>query len=379
MLWNRNKFPFVKNASILGDTDLSATVKSKLNCSASLSFYRNGTYMDMNSSISILGKNKIYQENEYVLNNSGIFVCEKEAWIDINDIRVLTTIVTFTISVTCLIIAFIIHICTKTYRSTHDKCMMSFSAALFFAQGASLVPHLTTNFCKANAVLLQYLWLTVFTWTSVMAFDLAYTFSICRISYLRSTDSKKLFRKYSLFGWLLPLAVVLVCVLLDQFEESVNFGYGSRGHCWITNKIAVYISTTTPIVICLIFNFVCIGISMFGIEYVKKQSLNVKKNTKDAARCTVYLQISLLLGVTWILAFIIIAFPFLWLQVMHNIINGCQGVYVLVMTLKHPKVIKGISRRMQKYKLSYSKTKSTTLTSSTPNKPINRLNRSHSI
>nr|XP_022346132.1 latrophilin receptor-like protein A [Crassostrea virginica] len=375
---NRYRFPLVENATKLRETSLSL-LEGELNCSASLTFYNNGTFLKFNSSISIIGTNQIYSEKEFIPDDSGIFVCEKPPWYDLYDIRVLTTIVTFTISVTCLIIAFLIHLCTKTYNSTHDRCILSFSGALFFAQTASLVPHMNTDFCKANAILLHYLWLAVFNWTSVMAFDLAYTFSVCRISVLRSTDSQSLFKKYSLIGWFLPFVIVLICVLLDLFHESVDFGYGSMIHCWISNKTAVYISTTTPVVICLIFNFACIGVSIYGIEYVKKRSLQVQKNTKDSRRCTVYLQISIMLGVTWILAYVVMAYPALWLQVTHNIVNGCQGVYVLVMTIKHPKVLKGVSSRLQMYKVSFSKSKSLTISTSSEVKLNTKIKRHYSI
>lgn len=375
---NRYRFPLVENATKLRETSLSL-LEGELNCSASLTFYSNGTFLKFNSSISIIGTNQIYSEKEFIPDDSGIFVCEKPPWYDLYDIRVLSTIVTFTISVTCLIIAFLIHLCTKTYNSTHDRCILSFSGALFFAQTASLVPHMNTDFCKANAILLHYLWLAVFNWTSVMAFDLAYTFSVCRISVLRSTDSQSLFKKYSLIGWFLPFVIVLICVLLDLFHESVNFGYGSMIHCWISNKTAVYISTTIPVVICLIFNFACIGVSIYGIEYVKKRSLQVQKNTKDSRRCTVYLQISIMLGVTWILAYVVMAYPALWLQMTHNIVNGCQGVYVLVMTIKHPKVLKGVSSRLQMYKVSFSKSKSLTISTSSEVKLNTKIKRHYSI
>lgn len=377
MTGNGKRFPFMTNATSFGESDLSV-LKSVLNCSDSLSFYRNGSFVESNSSITLLGTNQELKPHEFIQESSGIVVCEKEPWYDIYDVRLLSTIVTFTISVTSLVIAFVIHICTKTYRSTHDKCMLSFSVALFLAQAASLIPHMTTNFCRVNAILLHYLWLSVFNWTSVMAFDLAYTFSVCRISIRRSADIETLFRKYSFFGWFVPFMIVMVCVLLDLFEPSVNFGYGSTVHCWISNKTAVYISTTTPVVICLVFNFVCIGLSVYGIEYVKKGSFIVQKNKKDTTRCTMYLQISVMLGATWVLAYIAMAFPAIWVQVTHNIVNGCQGVYVLVLTLKHPTVAKGVSSKFQRYKLSYSKTKSLTVTTSTENKLTSKLNR-HSI
>ena len=138
---HRYRFPLVENATRLRETSLSL-LEGELNCSASLTFYSNGTFLKFNSSISIIGTNQIYSEKEFIPDDSGIFVCEKPPWYDLYDIRVLSTIVTFTISVTCLIIAFLIHFYTKTYKSTHDKCILSFFVALFFAHTASLVPHM---------------------------------------------------------------------------------------------------------------------------------------------------------------------------------------------------------------------------------------------
>lgn len=126
------------------------------------------------------------------------------------------------------------------------------------------------NFCRVNVIFLYYLWLFVFNWISVMVFDFVYIFSVCRIFICWFVDIEILFRKYLFFGWFVLFMIVMVCVFLDFFELFVNFGYGLIVYCWISDKIVVYISMMIFVVICFVFNFVCIGLFVYGIEYVKK-------------------------------------------------------------------------------------------------------------
>ncbi|XP_078679466.1 uncharacterized protein LOC144915098 [Branchiostoma floridae x Branchiostoma belcheri] len=176
--------------------------------------------------------------------------------------------------------------------------------------------------CTAYAVLLHYLLLTAFTSMNALSLDLFLTFR-------DDLDRAKL-HKYVLFTWLAPVPVVVATVIVE-FGSSVWVGYGES--CWIGNPTASLVAFGVPVLCALLLN---VSLVTFALLAIRKsfQIADKAKSRSDISKAWVYMRISFLSGVTWILGFI---YPFvnnMAVEYVFIVLNASQGLLLtVVMTL----------------------------------------------
>ena len=238
-----------------------------------------------------------FARNEYLYTQDGqIQVC---SFFQRNGTRNRTEVITFLaydtaqtalsfigciISLVALFITFTTFCMFSSLRTRAIKAIMNLVVALFIAQFVFLVGAGSTddtNTCKFLAVLLHYLWLSTFTWSIVLAYNLNKTFSNNKpmSSY---QDRNAPIIKYLLFGWLLPLLAVAPGLVIDLCNcSTIPFQYGHEGVCWIYNQYANLVVFGCPLMLCLIINFVLFSNTAWNIHTTKKNTKMVRqKNTK---------------------------------------------------------------------------------------------------
>ncbi|XP_019633273.1 PREDICTED: uncharacterized protein LOC109476710 [Branchiostoma belcheri] len=176
--------------------------------------------------------------------------------------------------------------------------------------------------CTAYAVLLHYLLLTAFTSMNALSMDLFLTFR-------DDLDRAKL-HKYVLFTWLAPVPVVVATVIVE-FGSSVWVGYGES--CWIGNPTASLVAFGVPVLCALLLNVFLVTFALLAIRK-SFQIADKAKSRSDISKAWVYMRISFLSGVTWILGFI---YPFVnnrAVEYVFIVLNASQGLLLtVVMTL----------------------------------------------
>ncbi|KAI8503784.1 hypothetical protein Bbelb_187550 [Branchiostoma belcheri] len=176
--------------------------------------------------------------------------------------------------------------------------------------------------CTAYAVLLHYLLLTAFTSMNALSLDLFLTFR-------DDLDRAKL-HKYVLFTWLAPVPVVVATVIVE-FGSSVWVGYGES--CWIGNPTASLVAFGIPVLCALLLNVFLVTFALLAIRK-SFQIADKAKSRSDISKAWVYMRISFLSGVTWILGFI---YPFVnnrAVEYVFIVLNASQGLLLtVVMTL----------------------------------------------
>ena len=145
-----------------------------------------------NGSLYIKSHKRLYGKTSYIVLKKGIALCTnfsqnytEKSFIKGNKGRIhplalsVITNVGGALSILSLTILITVYVWIKEIKKLPGKIVMSLACALlvfqvvFFLTGATRIPAL----CSAVAVVLHYFLLASFTWTNVLSFDMAFTFS----------------------------------------------------------------------------------------------------------------------------------------------------------------------------------------------------------
>jgi hypothetical protein len=202
-------------------------------------------YWTKNRSYCVSPLNECYSINQYEYDrekpNEYIRVCKYKNEQDLNkslDLNlklnevkkqssdaILTTIdgyVTFfsiLISLIALIATLITYILFKQLRNLPAWNIINLVVALFLAQFSFLVGSLVSAnpiFCFIQSIFSHYGFLAAFFWMNIIAFDLHRNFRKSNSNLMLKTISlKERLPKYLAYGWLSPLFIVLVSLIID--------------------------------------------------------------------------------------------------------------------------------------------------------------------
>ena len=243
------------------------------------------------------------------------------------------TLSCFAVSLFSLVVVISVYGYHRELRNLHGKCIISFSLVLAIVQSLILFQKLVPEvMCRTIAILSHYLWLAVFVWSAVMAFDLARKFNIWTMMKLRKINENMRFIKYSLVSWISPLIPVIASVILDVYSdgEYVGYGRGNLSMCWMENTRARMYFYIIPCAVILSGNIVLLLTVVCGIESTKRTSKNIQKSKKNDGRCLIYAKISVIIGLSWIIAYVAQIIKTDWMFVLYTVVSGLQGFFVLL-------------------------------------------------
>ncbi len=196
-----------------------------------------------------------------------------------DEIQIILSLIGCIISLIALLVTFITFCVFAHLRTRAIKAIMNLVIALFTAQLVFLIGAGNTsnpNVCTFIAVLLHYLWISTFTWSNVLAYDLNKTFS-SKMSASYQERNAPIF-KYILYGWLTPVIVIVPCLVVDLCDcTDIEFQYGTRGTCWIYNQYANLVAFGGPLVLCLMINIVLFFRTTRNIHKTKQNTKMVQK------------------------------------------------------------------------------------------------------
>ena len=220
-----------------------------------------GTFKVKGTSVILLESSKELSESEYRLVNNSIFVCSNlishKNIFQFDTAQSIITLIGTILSLLALLVSFFTYVIFPSLRNLPGKSVMCLIVSLFTGQLLLLlVGNATKNppFCTAVAIILHYVWLASFSWTSTVAFYLSRTLGSQakpRATEHRDCDSR--FMKFSLHGWGSPFIVVFICIIVE-FCSDINIMYGTETVCWIGNRLALMTSFFVPIAVNLLVN-----------------------------------------------------------------------------------------------------------------------------
>ena len=248
-----------------------------------------------NASLEVIHSGRIVPSDEImVLYNGLIRVCVAISDMymyplpnnDLNGQNI-ATIIGCSVSLTLLGIVIITYLSFSELRNIPGKTIMNLSLSLFIAQGLLVFGvGQTSNYipCFIIATIMHFFWLTVFSWTNVLAFDLGRTFG--KRSTMRNNDTRSsTFIRYSLYGWGFPAVLVTATALVHFYapvQGSVKNVYDLATSCWIRSGYPLLVAFGGPVAIVLVLNIAFFARTVFGIHSTMKATKILKKeNDKD--------------------------------------------------------------------------------------------------
>lgn len=194
------------------------------------------------SSIYVKSVENRYNLNEFVKeNNGGVRICaesykrKKNVYFPSDqkrNIKVGLMVVTYIctiLSLLCLLATILIYSFFPVLRTVPGKNTMCYAFSLFLAQLFFIIQAYITNeiACAWIGGFTHYFWLTVFTCTNTCCFHMFRLFVRNALTHGDVSADRKLFIKYCMASFLLPLLPVALNILLAHTNiKSIQFGYG---------------------------------------------------------------------------------------------------------------------------------------------------------
>ena len=285
--------------------------------------------------------------------------CRDANWFFDSTLGSYITLVGLTISIIFLAITFFVYICTPKLLNIHGKNLVCLIVVLSIAHVTYLVSPQAEGIpplCKCIAVLLHFLYLSSFTWMNVIAFDFYTTFSR-RFNLVERNRNHKRFMLYSIYAWCTPLVMIVISVSFDFVEVSTKVssykpGYG-KGLCWIASSNALFVFVAIPLSVFKLFDFVAFTMTMVYISRGRRQGAKVTKKT-DACTCIINLKLSIIMGVTWVLAFVANISKSISVWYLFIAFNSLQGMFIAVCFICSKTVLNKIKAKFNRASASYT-------------------------
>lgn len=324
-----------------------------------------------NGTNNIIFQGQVYTAQEYVKNDSSVFLCmhhkqnemtsSKVKLYQYNNIERYLSLIGLIISIIALTVTLIIYVLLPKLMNLPGKILTGLIVSLLLAQVLFLIAAETVDkseVCLTVAVLMHFFFLCSFCWMNVMAFDLWMTFSQKFSARLRSNTSRR-FLAYACYALGIPLIITSVSLIANYTADSEhNFrpGYGERV-CWITSKLALLLFFAGPLAVFKLFDFIAFGFTVYHIAEAKRQGA-VARDGRRISSFLINLKLSLTMGLTWAFAFIanftnnnIIWYFFI-------IFNTLQGLFIGLSFLCTKRVL----RLMKEKKKEISRSNTTRMT-----------------
>ena len=339
--------------------DPNSEVDLQLDCSTFMKLNETGYRLFDNHSIYVYALNQIFHAHQIEYYGRFAYICSpyKDMGPSVNNnsaAAVNATVIMFTftylqsfisfvgllVSMMALLIMFVMYCAYKQLRSVAGMCAMSLAFALFIAQGLFLFGMPRTDLhsvCLSLGALMHYFFLAAFFWLNVMSFDIYRTFSD---SYEPSAPGcGGRFACYFFYAWITPACIVGVALSLDffQYAEDIYQPHYAEHICWIVRRYALLFMFALPLAILLAMNII-----MYIISLLKSITSNKEKGR---GRLLLYIQLSFVMGLTWIFAFIATLTNMWAFWYVFIAFNSFQGIFICFAFVCNRKVFRIIKSK----------------------------------
>ena len=308
---------------------------------------------------------KVYAEGNYEEQNGTIWICTnfsangtKELLVEqvVEQSFTIITIVGLSLSVCSLSALLITYSIFCELRTLPGISLMNLSfcilaSHLLWLVGSGLTSE--TKLCTAISVALHFVFLSSFTWMSIIAIDTwrAFTKIGHRTNRMTQREKRKRYLRSMAIGWVSPLIFCLFCFTLDA-TNTVTIGYGGTKGCWIQNSLSNLYFFAAPMGLLLLLNAVFFISTVKSINETMKNSqlaTGQKRRKKDLG---IFVRIAALMGFGWVFGFL----SSLHLFLAYVFVINCtlQGVYIAVAFLFTKRILNLYSVLLSKGRSSSS-------------------------
>ena len=270
---------------------------------------------------------KIVENGATICVENTMGVLRHKTLLEVDDIFHLST---NGLSIISLLATILIYAKTSLHKLP-GKCLLCLSLSLLVSQSMLLVaPVAESNvvWCKAASLVMHYSFMASFTWMNVMAFDV-YTSFTQHFRYSGIHNGNHLFFKYSLYAWLGPFVIVTVAFLIDEFSAWEIRPKCGQSFCWITESIGLLIFFLGPLALILLTNLFFFTMAMKNICMAYRSRADDVQRRKPC-EIFVYFKLSVIMGLTWVFAFLgnVVNDDIFW--TLFAVSNGLQGLLIFM-------------------------------------------------
>ena len=235
------------------------------------------------------------------------------------------------VSITCCCLTLTAYLACPDMRTQPGLNNMVLVSHLLVAQcllqfGASQAENVSETACSIIGAFVHYSWLLVIMSMNVCTLHMFRVFHKVR-SATEATHTCMTTLKYVAYVYGLSTLPVIAVVVKSLMSTGMNsIGYG--GHvCYISDQRMILYCFTIPLA-CVVFS----NITLFIVVIVKIHSSNSlnRKSTEQRNLLLIYLKMSTITGITWLLAFLYVILHVAWLEYVFIVFNGLQGLFVFV-------------------------------------------------
>ena len=209
-------------------------------------------------------------------------------------------------SLAATVLLLLTYVFDKELHTSYGRSIVFLSANTMFQQVMqilSLESRDSVKQCTAIAILHHWSYLVMFFWMASIAFDFSITFS--RFRRPTPQTQQRRFQIYAFTSEVIPTLFVVLCVFIDFTSDKTHIGYGEANTCFITNYIANILAFSFPIACIIIFNIICLGITLVFIAKTRHNSRlvlgsNSSRKKDNLTLVIMALKLSFLLGIGWV-------------------------------------------------------------------------------
>uniref|UniRef100_A0A8D0XLD1 Cadherin EGF LAG seven-pass G-type receptor 1 n=1 Tax=Sus scrofa TaxID=9823 RepID=A0A8D0XLD1_PIG len=231
----------------------------------------------------------------------------------------IVTYAAVSLSLAALLVAFILLALVRTLRSNLLGIHKNLIGALFFSQLVFVIGIAQTEnpfLCTVIAIVLHYVYLSTFAWTSVESLHVHRM-----LTEVRNIDAGPM-RFYYVVGWGFPAIVTGLAVGLDPQ------GYGNPDFCWLSLRDTLIWSFAGPIGIIIVVNTVIFVLSA-KVSCQRKRHYYERKRVVSLLR-TAFLLL-LLISAAWLLGLLAVNSDGLVFHYLFAAFSCLQGLGVLLL------------------------------------------------
>ncbi|XP_070188500.1 uncharacterized protein [Littorina saxatilis] len=255
------------------------------------------------------------------------------------DWQYVLTMVMMPLSMLCLLLTLAVYCLLPSLRTQPGLNTMCTCTALLLAQLSLLVAvHAqgTTSrpWCQVLGAVVHAAWLQVFCWTSICSVHMFRAFSAKTYGHgsLSSTSRCCSWQTACNIGISVVVPVFITGVVAVARFVTTNgrsVGY-SAVSCYLESTVLVGVSMVLPASLLQLFNLTLFVLTVRRIHEVMRLNPRSEDQQESQRHVHVCARLSLLTGITWLIAFVAEGLNVDWLQFVSILANGGQGVMILL-------------------------------------------------
>ena len=349
------------------------------------------TFTTTNHSLIIILSGDEFNDSQFVVfDNGSAIVCSiynstyvenghtSPSW-TFNAVDKAIEIATLCSSLASLAVVLVTYGLLPQLRNVPGVIVMSYSGSLMLSQLLSLLAWVPQgSLCVFYSCLAHAAVLSSFLWKSALSFDLVFMLRLKSVQNSSHASRVLMLNCYSVAGWLVPAVLVLTFWLLDHFEVvAIRYGFRMFGICSMKPSVVSFYLIMLPLGLTWLFNIFCFTLALrFIYQSGRRSGVAVRTANQRRAerrRLMAYARISLLMWGTWLLFFVALAVNLKGLWLAHIVLDGSQGVYLLLCFVLKRRVWTMLKERLRAHSNGTARATTTSeTTTSTTAGPLSR-------